>query len=132
MTPAIQQSITLPATPKALYDTFMDSKKHSAMTGMPAKISPRVGGKWNAFGGSIWGRNILLAPGKMVVQSWRSTAFKKADEDSILVVTFTKVDGGTRIDLAHVNVVPSDHKGVMNGWKQYYWGPWRNYAEKKR
>jgi activator of HSP90 ATPase len=128
----IQQSVTLPASPKELYETFIESKKHSAMTGMPARLSKEIGGKWAAFGGSIWGRNILFVPGKMVVQTWRSTGFKKTDEDSILVVTFTKAKGGTRIDLVHVNVSPSDHRGVTEGWKQYYWKPWRKYLKKKR
>lgn len=132
MTRAIQQSVKLPASPEELYKTFLDSKKHTAMTGVPAKISAKVGGKWNAFGGSIWGRNILVLPGKMVVQSWRSRAFRKSDPDSILVVTFTKAPGGSKIDLVHVNVPPQDHKGVTNGWKQYYWKPWRAYLAKKR
>ena len=56
MTRAIQQSMKLAASPEELYRTFLDSKKHTAMTGMPAKISAKIGGKWSAFGGSIWGR----------------------------------------------------------------------------
>jgi activator of HSP90 ATPase len=132
MTRAIQQSLTLPAKPDELYETFVDSKKHTAMTGMPAKIGKKTGEKWSAFGGSIWGRNILFVPGNMVVQTWRSTGFKKLDEDSILVVTFSKARGGGKIDLVHVNVSPSDHKGVTNGWKEYYWKPWRAYLAKKR
>jgi activator of HSP90 ATPase len=132
MTRAIHQSVKLPASSEELYKTFLDSKKHTAMTGMPARISNKIGGKWSAFGGSIWGRNIMFIPGKMIVQSWRSTAFKKTDMDSVLVVTFTKVSGGARIDLVHVNVSESDHKGATNGWRQYYWVPWRAYLAKKR
>jgi len=98
---------------------------------MPAKINDKVGAKWSAFGGSISGRNLMLVPGKMIVQTWRSTYFKKTDPDSILVMTFTKIAGGARIDLAHVNVAAQDHKGVTNGWKQYYWDPWRAYLKKR-
>lgn len=132
MTPAIQQSITLPASPEELFKTFLDSKKHSAMTGMPTKIGRKVGSKWSAFGGSIWGRTLMIVPGKLIVQSWRSSAFKKADPDSILLVTFNKVPEGGRIDLMHVNVAPQDHKGVTEGWKDYYWKPWRAYLSGKR
>jgi hypothetical protein len=102
------------------------------MTGMPAKISNKIGGKWSAFGGSIHGRNIMFIPGRMIVQSWRSSAFNKSDTDSILVITFTEVRGGSRVDLVHVNVAAQDHKGVTNGWRKYYWGPWRAYLAKKR
>jgi activator of HSP90 ATPase len=132
MTPPIIQSIKLPASPQELYRTILDSKLHTAMTGMPAKVSEKVGSKWSAFGGSISGRNLMLVPGKMIVQAWRSTYFKKVDPDSILVMTFTKVPGGARIDLVHVNVAAQDHKGVTNGWKQYYWVPWRAYLKKKK
>jgi activator of HSP90 ATPase len=132
MTPAIQQSITLPASPEELFKTFLDSKKHSAMTGMPAKIGTKVGSKWSAFGGSIWGRTLMIVPGKLIVQSWRSSAFKKTDPDSILLVTFSKAPEGGKIDLMHVNVAPQDHKGVTNGWKDYYWKRWRAYLSGKR
>jgi activator of HSP90 ATPase len=132
MTPAIQQSITLPASPSELFKTFVDSKQHSEMTGMPVKIGAKVGSKWSAFGGSIWGRTLLIVPGKMIVQSWRSSMFKKSDPDSILVVTFSKAPRGGRIEVIHVNVAAQDYKGVTNGWRDYYWKPWRAYLSGKR
>jgi hypothetical protein len=77
------------------------------MTGMPAKISSKIGGKWSAFGGSTHGRNIMFMPGKMIVQSWRSNAFNKSDTDSILVITFTEVRGGSRVDVMKRAVSPA-------------------------
>ena len=80
MTRAIQQSVVLKATPEKLFETFLDSKKHTAATGMPAKTSSKVGGKFAAFGGQIYGRNLVLVPGKMIVQSWRSKQWKSEDQ----------------------------------------------------
>lgn len=37
MTPPIWQSVTLNASPEELYETFLDSKKHAAVTGAPNK-----------------------------------------------------------------------------------------------
>src|SRR5260221_321891 len=37
MTRPIQQSLTLNAAPRELFNTFLDSKKHAALTGAPAK-----------------------------------------------------------------------------------------------
>ena len=80
MTPVIEQSFTSPGiTPTHLYELFIDSAKHSAATGMPAKISRKAGGKWSAFGGMIFGTNLALTPNRMIVQAWRSSAWKKAD-----------------------------------------------------
>ena len=35
-----------------------------------------------------------------------------------------------RIDLMHVNVADHDVEGVSEGWKKYYWDPWRAYLSK--
>jgi activator of HSP90 ATPase len=134
MTPAIEQSFSFPkVSPADLYALFMDSAKHSAATGMPANISRKVGGKWSAFGGMVQGKNLALVPERMIVQAWRSSAWKKADPDSILVVRFEKTTGGATAFLTHVGVPKYDHGGVTKGWKKYYWKPWKKHlATRKR
>jgi uncharacterized protein YndB with AHSA1/START domain len=98
-----------------------------AATGMPAKASRKAGGSSAAFGGHIFGRNLVIVPGKMIVQSWRARQWKPEDPDSILVVRFTKAPGGGRIDLIHVNVPQYDHKGLTQGRRKYYGKPWKAY-----
>jgi activator of HSP90 ATPase len=134
MTPVIQQSVSFHATPAKLYEFFMNSARHTAATGMPAKISRKIGGNWSAFGGMILGRTLELVPNRMIVQTWRSAAWKKADPDSILIVRFEKGPGGkTTVHLAHVGVPAYDRRGVTGGWKKYYWKPWESYlASRKR
>jgi activator of HSP90 ATPase len=128
MTPTIEQTVSFAkVTPADLYALFMDSAKHAAATGMAAKISSKVGGKWSAFGGMILGKNLALVPNRRIVQAWRSSAWKKADPDSILVVSFEKTTEGARVHLVHVGVPLHDHKGVTQGWKKYYWEPWKAY-----
>ena len=129
MTEPICQSVKLPASPKSLFKTFLDTKLHTAMTGMPARVSAKAGGKWSAFGGMIWGRNLLIVPNKLIVQAWRSKHFKKSDPDSILVLTFSGNATSGRIDLVHVNVPAQDYKGVNEGWPKFYWGPWKKYLK---
>jgi len=134
VTPVIEQSVSFNATPAKLYSFFTNSGQHTAATGMPAKVSPKVGGKWSAFGGMILGKNLVLIPNRMIVQTWRSSAWKKSDPDSILVVKFEKSAGAeTSVDLTHVGVPAYDHKGVIEGWVTYYWDPWKTYlASRKR
>jgi activator of HSP90 ATPase len=129
MTPVIHSGSSFQnTTPSKLYTLFMDSAKHTAATGMPARISPKVGGKWSAFGGMILGKNLVLIPNKMIVQTWRSSAWRKTDPDSILIVTFEKsAGGGAQVDLNHVGVPKYDQKGVTSGWVKYYWEPWKAY-----
>ena len=134
MKPVIEQSASFAKlTPADLYELFMDSAKHSAATGAPAKISRKVGGKWSAFGGMILGKNLVLVPDRMIVQAWRSSAWKEADPDSILVLHFEKsASGGATVHLAHVGVPHYDHKGVTQGWMNYYWKPWKEYLKARK
>jgi activator of HSP90 ATPase len=132
VTRAIHQTVTLKASPDELFDAFLDPKRHSAITGAPARVSRTAGATFTAFGGHLRGRNLLIAPKRLIVQAWRSSGWKKKDPDSILVLQFSKAPGGGRIDLVHVNVPEHDHKGVTKGWRMYYWSPWKSYLAKKR
>lgn len=131
MTPAIQQSEEFAATPAGLFEMYMDSKKHSAATGGAAKISRKAGGAFTAWGGQLRGKNLLIIPKRMIVQSWRSINFKKGDPDSILVLTFSKTATGARVDIVHAGVPEQDHAGVTQGWPKFYWEPWRAYLAKR-
>ena len=131
MTPAIQQSVQFACTPKVLFEMYLDSAKHAAATGEPARMSRRAGGKFTAFGGMLLGRNLLVVPHSLIVQSWRSTQFAKQDLDSTLVLSFWAQGRGARIELTHVNVADSDFAGVSEGWSKYYWIPWRAYLARR-
>jgi activator of HSP90 ATPase len=129
-TAVIQQSAEFKASPATLYDMYMNSAKHSRVTGSPAKLGRKVGDAFTAFAGSLRGTNLMVVPGELVVQSWRASSWKKADRDSILILTFRKTAFGARVDLVHVNVPEHDHKGVTSGWPKFYWRPWRAHLAK--
>ena len=126
MTPAIQQSVRFRCSPQVLFNMYLDSRKHSESTGARAKLSRKVGGKFTAFGGKVGGENLLIIPGKQLVQLWRANHWKKEDW-SVLMLTFSRVAGGSQIDIVHVGVPSYDQKGVREGWPKYYWRPWKKY-----
>ena len=130
MTPIIQQSVRFRTTPQALFDLYMDSKKHSRSTGAPAGISRKAGSKFSAFGKQLGGKTLHVVPGKQIVQFWRASHWKK-DDWSILVLSFSRVAGGAQIDLVHMGVPSYDQKGVRKGWPKYYWRPWKKYLSEK-
>jgi activator of HSP90 ATPase len=133
MTPTIWQRVKFSASPGTLFEMYMDSKKHAAATGAPAKLSRKVGGTWSAHGGAIGGKNLLIEPGRRIVQAWRAGFWKK-DEFSVLIMTFERAPGGAVVEIAHVGVPQHDQKGVRNGWPSFYWKRWKNYlaAQKKK
>ena len=54
-TKTLQQMVTFKASPRQVYDMLMDSNKHRSLSGQPAKISRKVGGKFTAWGSHISG-----------------------------------------------------------------------------
>jgi activator of HSP90 ATPase len=131
MTNVIQQSVTLDASPEELFRTFLDSKRHSAMTGATARTSRRVGASFTAFDGELQGQNLMIVPNRLIVQAWRARQWKTADLDSILILRFSKAANGARIELTHVNVPAYDRKGVRQGWPKFYWKPWKAYLARR-
>lgn len=128
MAKLVKQSVTLPASAKKLYSMYLNPRQHGAITGGKVVIGAKPGSKFVAFGGALTGTMLQTIPGLLIVQAWRSTAFKKSDVDSTLILRFTPVSSTEgRIDLMHVNVPDHDYDGVRKGWKKYYWQPWRKY-----
>ena len=79
MTPVIQQRVRFRTSPCALFDLYLDSRRHSLSTGVPATISRKAGGKFKAFEGQFEGKNLLIVPGRQIAQLWRATHRKKTD-----------------------------------------------------
>ncbi len=132
MPKTIQQRVTLPATAAELYRMYLSPKRHAAITGGPVKISARRGSTFRAFNGALSGKMLYTRPGRMIIQTWRSTGFGRKDLDSTLILTFWPRGRSGRIQLVHANVSDRDVRGVTEGWKKYYWKPWRAYLRKRR
>jgi activator of HSP90 ATPase len=125
----VKQTVTLPAPAKDLYGMYLNPRTHKAITGGKVVISSRAGSKFSAFDGMLRGRMLYTVPGRLIVQAWRSGGWKKDDLDSTLILRFTPRGRSGRIDLIHANVPDHDYRGVKNGWKHYYWKPWRKYLK---
>ncbi len=127
MTYDFKLSCTLPASPEAVYDAWLDSERHSAMTGAPAKIGKRVGDAYAAWDGYIEGKTLELVPGRRIVQSWRTSEFAQDDPDSTITVELEPTKTGTRLTLTHSGV-PDDQTDYENsGWRDFYFAPMKAY-----
>ena len=123
---------TIPAPPRAVYDAWLASRAHSAMTGAAAKVSAKKGGRFTAWDGYISGRNLTLVPGRRIVQAWRTTQFAETDPDSELEILLAPAKTGTRLTLRHRNV-PDGHTGYRDGgWRDFYFTPMKAYFRQRR
>lgn len=125
-------SAILPAEPEEVYDSWLDSRGHSAMTGAEAHASAKAGAEFTAWDGYISGRNIALERPRRIVQSWRTSQFAETDPESRIEVLLEKVAGGTKLTLHHSNV-PDGHTSYRDGgWQDYYFAPMQAYFSRRR
>lgn len=132
MTKTIQQNVAFESTtPEDLFNAYLDSKKHSELTGAPAQIDSVVGGKFSAFDGGLSGRILQLVPTRLIVQSWRGQPWKDEDLDSTLILRFESTSSGAAIHLVHANI--PDHAAAMvneHAWNERYWSRWNRQLRK--
>src|SRR5258706_15873391 len=86
MPKVVKQSVVLPATAKALYAMYLSPKAHGSITGAKVAIGSRPGSSFRAFGGKLRGRVLQTIPGRLIVQAWRSSAFRKREAEPTVVI----------------------------------------------
>ena len=121
-TKTLQQTVTFKASPHQVYNMLMNSKKHQSLSGEPAKISRKVGGKFTAWGSHISGINLVLKPGKKIVQAWRATGWWP-DHYSVAIYDIAKVPGRSKLKFTQIGVPPNRYSGHYRGWIEAYWTP---------
>lgn len=124
---SLNLSVILPASPEEVFNAWLDGKQHEAFTGSKAAVEPVVGGHHMAWDGYISGRNLVLEPGRRIVQSWRTTEFEPQVGDSTLELVFEAVDGGTELRLNHTALPENSGEDYRQGWIEYYFEPMKKH-----
>src|SRR5215472_17308215 len=104
-TKTLQQTVTFKASPRQVYDMLMDSKKHQSLSGQPAKISRKVGGKFTAWDSHISEFNLALNPGQKIVQAWRATGWWPVHY-SVAIYDIVNTRGCTRHRFMQIAIHP--------------------------
>ncbi|MGA8603662.1 MAG: SRPBCC domain-containing protein [Thermoplasmata archaeon] len=128
----IRQTVVLPGTPREVYEALMTTRGHRGFTGADARISPKVGGKFMAWGGYIHGKNLKLVPGKTIVQTWvpSSDSWPRGHVSRVRFA-LSPTARGTRVTFTHSRVPEADVGHLSSGWKESYWIPLRKYLASK-
>jgi uncharacterized protein YndB with AHSA1/START domain len=110
MANGFELSDVIPTTPKVVYDAWMSSTGHTAMTGSPAIVDPHIGGAFEAWDGYIVGRTLSLEPGHRIVE-----------------VVLDPIEEGTRITIRHTEVPDGHLSYELDVWQEHYFDPMRKY-----
>jgi activator of HSP90 ATPase len=119
-------------TPKAVYDLYMNPKKHAMISAAPATISSKVGGKYSVFGGYIQGKNLHLVKDKLIVQTWRAEGWDKNDVDSTFIISLEPKGKDVVLQAIHANVPDMHSASLEKGWHDHYWNPWKQHLAGKK
>jgi len=120
----------IPAKPSEIYKAWLNTKGHAAMTGSVAKVQGKVGGKFSAWDGYIFGTTLELTPNERILQAWRTTEFPEDAPDSRLEIIFEEVKGRAQITLAHSKMPEEQVEGYRQGWEDFYFKPMMEYFGK--
>lgn len=122
----IKQKVFIPASPNEVYDALMDQKKHFEFTGAKARIENKKGGKFSVWDGYATGENLILEPGKQIVQSWRASDWP-VGKISKVTYHLSPKNNGCEIEFEHIDVPRDFEEDIKNGWEEYYWEPLKAY-----
>ncbi len=119
---------TFPVDAKTLYSGWLDSAIHGVFTGgQDTKIDPKVGGKFSAWDGYIFGTTLELDPFRRIIQAWRTTEFPADSPDSHLEILFEEIKDGTKLTLNHSQLPEDQVEDYIQGWKDYYFKPMHDF-----
>ena len=127
----IKQKVIIPASPKEVYEAYVDPKKHAEFTGAKATGKPVVGGKYTTWDGYAFGKFLELEDGKRVVQEWTTTDWPAGQPPSRLQLTLKKAKDGTELIMVHSGVPAEQAYDIAQGWVDWYWEPLKKYLKKK-
>ena len=120
-------SIVLAASAQRVYEAWLSSAEHGAMTGGAAQIDPSVGGRFNAWDGYITGTTLELVPYHHIVQSWRTVEFPADAPDSRLEILLDEKPDGTHLTMKHSQIPAGQGSSYENGWIDNYFDPMKDY-----
>lgn len=128
-TKTIRQSLKFRASPHDIYETLMDSEKHSLLTGDTAEISREINGRFTAFGGYSQGVNLELVPDKKIVLTWRAGDWPEGHYSEVAFL-LKETGNGTEVEFTQSGVPEEQYDDIYQGWYDYYWQPMKKMVEK--
>lgn len=120
-------SETFNSTASEIYNAWLSSDGHSAITGSTAKVDGSIGGKFTAWDGYIFGTTLELTPNQRIVQAWRTSEFADDAPDSRLEVFLKDINDGVKVTLTHSDMPEDQVDSYRQGWEDFYFKPMREY-----
>jgi uncharacterized protein YndB with AHSA1/START domain len=135
-------SRVIQATPKRLFESWLDSREHSSITGRAATVDPAAGGVIKSLDGLITGTNTQVEPYHRIVQGWTvATADAESFESRVEIVLSTLMgegaianahDDGVTITVTHSELPTGQSLFSPEWWEQTYFGGMEAYFSRNK
>lgn len=114
--------------PEIFYRSMMSKEEHETFTGSEANIEDETNSHFSAYANYIVGKNVLLDPGKLIVQEWKAQEENWPDYHySTVQFKLQKLENGTHLTFIHKGIPEEYFESISNGWNEYYWEPLKTY-----
>jgi activator of HSP90 ATPase len=120
----------LPVSQEVIYNAWLSSEGHTAMTGSPAEVNAEIGGTFKAWEGYIWGKTLEMEPHRRILQAWRTSEFPEDSSDSRVEIRFEESSDGVKVTLTHTDIPEGQADNYKQGWEDFYFTPMRKYLSK--
>lgn len=125
----VRYSIKAPAA--KVFKALTGSREVLAWSAQEGKITARAGGSVMLFDGWVSGKVIACEKDKLLSFTWQPVDWKPM-VDSLCTCQFSESGGVTTVTLSHYGFPGADEvKSTRAGWKEYVFGPVKQYLEKK-
>lgn len=128
---SILVTAVFPVNAATIYNAWLNSEEHSAMTGANATIEPEVGSFFTAWDCYITGIIVSLEHELRILQKWRTSEFPEDVEDSLVDILLVNGVGGCQMTLKHSNIPAGDGQKYYDGWQEFYIQPMTAYFSQK-
>ena len=123
----IRQTVFFKTSPGKVFEALVDPTERRKWTGERATGDAKVGSKFTTTDGYVFGKNLELDKGKLIVQEWKTKEWPDGAPFSIVKYSVKAERGGTRLNLVHSNVPSSIADYIKSGWVEYNWKPLKKY-----
>jgi activator of HSP90 ATPase len=109
----VRQSVFFRAAPEEVYAAILDPVKRAEWTGQRATGDAKVGSRFTTTDGYVFGKNLELKDGKLIVQEWKTREWPEGSPFSLVKYSLKKQRAGTRLELTH-SKVPASLKNYVD------------------
>ncbi|XP_074112679.1 activator of 90 kDa heat shock protein ATPase homolog 1 [Cotesia typhae] len=118
-TTTIKQQQKFQCRGQEFYNVFTTTEMVQAFTKGPVKVDPRKSGKFELFGGNIYGEFEEVSPTK-IVQKWRTKQWPDGHFSEVTIDINEKSDH-TEVNLTQTEVPSTEEESTKENWDRYYW-----------